>query len=168
MKHLTISKINKKQLLFLNTDSLYVKKKFKYKFTTSRNKFLGICVSIKFVSNNIFCTFWSLSNKRTFRVRSAGIKKLKTSKRRLFFYGKIFLESFFRELMLWKRKYKEKSSLFLNLNGPKKFRKLILKNILEKVSAINFVYNKSFNGCKESKKRRKKRLGFRSFSPFKF
>jgi len=50
-----------------------------------------------------------------------------------------------------------------SLKVPKKFRKLILKNIFKNAISINFEYSKAFNGCKAKKKRRKKRLGFRSF-----
>jgi hypothetical protein len=92
------------------------------------------------------------------------MKIVKTSKRRLFFYSKPFLESFFLELRQWRQQYRKKgASLFISLKIPKKFRKIILKLIYKKFAIINFEYSKAFNGCKSKKKRRKKRLGFRKF-----
>lgn len=129
---------------------------------TSNNN-LSSCVRINFVTNNVYCTFWSITGKRTFRVRSAGMGQAKPSKRRLFFYGKLFMESFFRELQQWRKKYRKKGMFFFSLKTPKKFRKIILKYISRKMSVINFEYCKAFNGCKAKKKRRKKRLGFRYF-----
>jgi hypothetical protein len=92
------------------------------------------------------------------------MQKIKPSKKRLVFYGKLFLESFFKDLQQWRQKQKEKYAfLFFSLKTPKRFRKIILKFISRKTSVINFEYCKAFNGCKAKKKRRKKRLGFRSF-----
>lgn len=136
----------------------------KSKFSPRANLSLSSCIRINFVSNNIYCTFWSVSGKRTFRVRSAGMKMCKPAKKRLFFYGKLFLESFFQELQQWRQKYRQKNSFFFfSLKVPKRFRKIILKYIARKSAIINFEYAKAFNGCKARKKRRKKRLGFRSF-----
>lgn len=73
-----------------------IKVQFSRKVTSNNN--LSSCVRINFVMNNIYCTFWSISGKRTFRVRSAGMNQTKPSKRRLLFYGKLFMESFFREI----------------------------------------------------------------------
>lgn len=165
MSYLLKQKKIKKQLFFLRTNLLtFKKKKLKPQLGLLSNKFIGSCSRIKFVANNIYCTFWSISGKRTFRVRSAGMKKIKISKRRLLLYGKAFLDSFFQELQQWRQKYKQKKAdFFFSIIAPKRFRKIILKNILGKATAINFEYKKAFNGCKVKKKRRKKRLGFRSF-----
>lgn len=161
---LNLKKI-KKQLVFTRSIiSTFEKKGLKNQKKILANKIIGSCVSIKFAANNIYCTFWSISGKRTFRVRSAGMRKLKTSKRRLLFYGKILLDSFFKELQQWRQKYKQKkAAFFFSISAPKRFRKIILKNNLKKATAINFEYSKAFNGCKAKKKRRKKRLGFRCF-----
>lgn len=157
--------IIKNQLLFSRTALLAInKQKLKTQTEITANKNIGCCIRIKFLSNNIYGTFWSISGKRTFRVRSVGMKKLKPSKRRLLFYGKLFLDSFFKELQQWRQKYKQKkAAFFFSIKAPKRFRKILLKNMVGKASAINFEYNKAFNGCKAKKKRRKKRLGFRSF-----
>ena len=157
---------NKTQLVFNRTalKSQVDNKVVQIKNDTLVNQKIGSCIRIKFVANNIFCSFWSISGKRTFRVRSAGMNKFKSSKRRLFFYGKLFLEAFFKELQQWRQKFRKKEAFFFySLKVPKRFRKIILKHIARKAAAINFEYSKAFNGCKAKKKRRKKRLGFRSF-----
>lgn len=149
-------KLEKKQP-FLDSTKVQISKK------AISNNSMTSCVRINFVTNNIYCTFWSITGKRTFRVRSAGMNQTKPSKRRLFFYGKLFIESFFRELQQWRKKYRKKGMFFFSLKTPKRFRKIILKYISRKMSVINFEYCKAFNGCKAKKKRRKKRLGFRFF-----
>jgi hypothetical protein len=94
-----INSIQKKQTNFSST---LVNKKIKdtafFQQAPLSNTKISCCVSVNFVSNNIYCTFWSISGKRTFRMRSAGMKNFKPSKRRLLFYGKACIESFFKEL----------------------------------------------------------------------
>jgi hypothetical protein len=76
----------------------------------------------------------------------------------------LFLEFCFKELQQWRQLYKKKDSLlFFRIKIPKRFRKIVLNYIAKKTAVINFEYSKAFNGCKAKKKRRKKRLGFRSF-----
>lgn len=158
--------IEKSQILFnrnfLNT---FVKKKsLKLNSKPLSNAALSSCVRINFITNNIYYTFWSISGKQTFRTRSTGTQKIKSSKKRLFFIGKLFLEFCFKELQQWRQLYKKKdSSLFFRIKIPKRFRKIVLNYIAKKTAVINFEYSKAFNGCKAKKKRRKKRLGFRSF-----
>jgi hypothetical protein len=90
--------LKKSQLVFNRVTLSPFLKKLEKKNVFLKNSSLTGCVQVNFVSNNIYCTFWSVSGKRTFRVWSAGMKIVKTSKRRLFFYSKPFLESFFLEL----------------------------------------------------------------------
>lgn len=159
------SKLEKSQVPFkLEEQKKFVEdNKIKISRKAISNNTMTSCVRINFVTNNIYCTFWSITGKRTFRVRSAGMNQTKPSKRRLLFYGKLFMESFFRELQQWRKKYRQKGLFFFSLKTPKRFRKIILKHISRKTSIINFEYCKAFNGCKAKKKRRKKRLGFRFF-----
>lgn len=160
---LTIAKV---QIFFIRNLLKVPLKKIKLKIHNKslRRASLSSCIRINFIANNIFCTFWSISGKQTFFTRSAGMQKTKPSKKRLLFYGKLFLESFFKELQQWRQKLNKKNAfLFFSLKIPKRFRKIILKFISRKTSVINFEYSKAFNGCKAKKKRRKKRLGFRSF-----
>lgn len=141
-------------------------KKLKFVFSKrkKKDKDLSCCVRINFVSNNIFCTFWSISNKKTIRVYSAGMSKIKISKKRLSFYSRSIIKSFLRIIKKWRLKYRNKFSLFFfSLRVPKKLRYYILKAISWRATAINFEYSKAFNGCKAKKKRRKKRLRFRNF-----
>lgn len=125
---------------------------------------LASCVVIKFLHNNIFCTLYSISGKKTFCVRSLGIRKLKGSKRKLFSYSQNFLKSFLHELQHWQQKYKTlNSKFFFNVKIPKKLRKRFMRMFLKTITFVNFEFGKAFNGCRVKKKRRKKRLGFRSF-----
>lgn len=124
----------------------------------------AVCVRIKVTSNNIFCTFWSINGSKTFKVRSAGMKKVTISKKRLFFGAKIVIQSFINELKLWKKAHRNKNTLFFySLNAPTKIRNFIIRNIIKHATNINVEYSKPFNGCTARKKRRKKRLRFRSF-----
>ena len=92
------------------------------------------------------------------------MKKLNVSKKRLVFGAKIVIQSFIKELTAWRRKYRNKRSLcYYSISAPKKLRKFILKTVLRSAALINIEYRKPFNGCKAKKRRRKKRLGFRSY-----
>lgn len=137
--------------------SLYIKKKSK--LLPSIN---SIRITIRIVPNNIFCTFSSLCGSKTFKSWSAGIKKIKISKRRLFFGVQTILDLFLKELILWRKKfYYHKSVCFYSLQVPGYIRRYILRAITKKTYVINIEYNKAFNGCKAKKSRRKKRISFR-------
>lgn len=156
--------MKKNQILISDIFVLETKSNLKKKPLTVRDNLNAACVRIKFVTNNIYCTFWSISGKQTWFNMSVGTKNLKASKRGLMFYSKILLELFFAQLQRWKINSKKKdTTLVYSLRVPKKFRKIILNIVAQDAAAINFEGGKSFNGCKVKKKRRKKRLGFRSF-----
>jgi ribosomal protein S11 len=124
----------------------------------------GVCVRIKVTSNNIFCTFWSINGSKTIKVCSAGMKKVSISKKRLFFGAKIVIQSFINDLKVWKKNHSSKNTLFFySLQAPTKIRNFIIRNIIKHATNINVEYSKPFNGCTARKKRRKKRLRFRSF-----
>lgn len=142
-----------------------VSKKCATSFSTPlQNKTIAICIRIFFSVNNFFCTLWSISGKRTFCVASVGTKKISATKRRLFFFAKIILQSFFTWVQKWKKKYKTQTiQTFYSLRIPKSFRKVLLRTISRDAKVICFEFFKAFNGCKVKKRRRKKRQGFRSF-----
>jgi len=133
-------------------------------FSNNNLKKTSVCVRIKVTSNNVFCTFWSLNGLKTFKVCSAGMKKVTISKKRLFFGAKLVIQSFIYDLKLWKKSYRNKNTLFFySLNAPTKIRNFIIRTIIKHAATINIEYSKPFNGCTARKKRRKKRLRFRSF-----
>ena len=75
----------KNQLYYINNSSDF---KFLKQSAYLFNFFAANCVKLKFALNNIYFTFFS--STQTFFILSVGIKKLKPSKRRLFFYSKLF------------------------------------------------------------------------------
>lgn len=126
-----------------------LKKNFKY------------LIHIRITPNNIFCTFRNL--KKTLAVLTAGIIKLKVSKRKLKFAYKQIIGKFIKAIK--KRTAKETSVLYIS--GPKKVRKKATKHIIKRLKynklLVKILEKKSFNGCRPKKAKRKKRKGFRVF-----
>jgi ribosomal protein S11 len=116
-------------------------------------------ISIKIKQNNVFCTLTDIKKNQILYVTSAGKSKIKTSKKVLRYSSKSIIESFFKSI----KKYCKERLLVINLIGPIKIRKSIIKqiskNTLWKV-IINVKEKKCFNGCRAKKKRRKKRQRF--------
>ena len=138
--------------------------KFKFKKLINdanlKNK-LNYLISIKITPNNIFCVLKNFNKNKTLFLLSAGILKLKITKRKLKFASRLLIKKFLSLIYL---RTKKKLSL-LKLSGPKKVRKIVLKEILKYLKGsrliIFFQEKKSFNGCKPKKQRRKKRKGLR-------
>jgi hypothetical protein len=84
-----------KKKLFLQNFFLIKKPKTVFKKYPSIK---SIYVNINIVPNNIFCNFSSVSGSKTFRFKTAGVLKIKISKKRLFYAVQLILESFFKEL----------------------------------------------------------------------
>jgi hypothetical protein len=122
-------------------------------------KDLRYTIDIKITPNNIFCTFRSL--KTTLIVLTAGILKIKLTKRKLKFVSKILVQKFIKNL---KKTIQGKVSI-LNISGPIKLVKKIVtqfvKELSESTLIINIKNKKSFNGCRPKKARKKKRKGLR-------
>ena len=128
--------------------SLFLKKKIDYK------------INIKIIPNNIFCTLIRLKKKsETILLVSAGILKLKVTKKKLKYISKILIENFLNKI----KKIIRKKISILNISGPIKIRKRILRQAIKTLKKnkmiINLEEKKSFNGCRPKKKRRKKRKG---------
>jgi hypothetical protein len=131
-------------------------------------------LTIRLASNNVFCTL--KKDKQLLCVGSAGIYKIHISKRFLKSNAKLIIAKFFSKI---KKKIRF-ISLLINLICPKKLKKKILRQILKfrkkqikkqwkllkkKRVAITIAIKcrpqKCFNGCRPSKKVRKKRRVFR-------
>ena len=139
--------------LYLRKSLFFLKKDFNKKKRCNR-------IYIRFTQNNVFCTLLNKSNKISV-TSSSGKYKIKTSKKVLKFSSKIILNSFIYEIF----KKIHKSQLLINIIAPKFLRKKIIKQLKFKIKNKNILieiqHNKSFNGCRPKKQRRKKRKGFR-------
>ena len=119
-------------------------------------------ITIKITPNNVFCNLKTKKNK-TLIVLSAGILKIKTSKKKMKFAIKIIIPKFLKNL----KKIVNNKKTIVNISGPKKIRKNILKQFFKTLIKTKLIFNikekKCFNGCRAKKKRRKKRKGLRIF-----
>jgi ribosomal protein S11 len=126
------------------------------------NKNIFYYITIKVTPNNVFCTLKTKKNQ-TLIVLSAGILKIKTSKKKIKFSIKLIIPKFLKNL---KKVVNNKTSI-INISGPKKIRKNILKQIFKNLTKTKLIFNikekKCFNGCRAKKKKRKKRKGLRIF-----
>ena len=103
-----------------------------------------------------------IKSKKTLNVAYAGKYKIKTSKRTLKFSSKVIIENFLKEI-----NERLKTFVFISLILPKRIKrktiKLLKKSFKNKKVILNVIGKKCFNGCRPSKKKRKKRKGFRIF-----
>jgi ribosomal protein S11 len=152
----------------LKFDLARSKKKYRYSNTIFNRKFLFIPlflykfqlqIYIKVCQNNIFCTLRNIHTNQILFTLSCGILKLDTSKKKLNYNIKFILETFLKNVNLYLRNYK---NLIIQIVSIKKYRKKILGIFRSKLKNKNIILrtkkNKCFNGCRPSKKRRKKRM----------
>ena len=134
---------------------LSLKKKYRGK------RGINSIIHIKITPNNVFCTFRNF--KRTLVVLTAGIVKLKVSKKSLKYITKFIIKAFVKKI---KKEIRKKNTI-LYISGPIKIRKRIIRQIRRYLKyrnlLINILIKKSFNGCRAKKAKRKKRKGFRVF-----
>jgi hypothetical protein len=126
-------KVNMKVLTRKRGRGLKKPKPF-FKIRSSRFKKLSIrikkfrkiryALNIKIHSNNIFCSFRKLKNKKMLFILSSGLTKIKTSRKRLPYSLKQMLH-----LCIGKIKpiLKKRNSLLLNLTAPKKIKATHIK-----------------------------------------
>jgi ribosomal protein S11 len=151
-----------------------LKKIFKHKSYFINPTFQGILnakleskikskITIKVTPNNVFCTFKDLKKNKTLVVSSAGKYKLNVSKKTLRFGNKIIIQNFIEEI----KPFIKKDTIIINIQGPIKIRKSILKQITVLLKGVKFILKvdelKCFNGCRPPKKKRKKQKGLRIF-----
>jgi len=161
--------LNKKHKNFLR-----IRKTFKFRCHVSDPVFRQISnknvyknfskhIFIRVRPNNIFCTLVDKKSNNILHTTSSGKCNIKTSKKTLRFSGKIIAQSFFDNI----KKYLKKDYFLVTISGPKKMKKPILEllslNLKGKNLIIDVKGKKCFNGCRPSKKRRKKQKGLRIF-----
>jgi ribosomal protein S11 len=146
----------RKKFIFLNT--LF------QKAPNFRKKFGATKVNFRVTQNNIFCTLENVIDHKILEVGSAGKYKVKISKKTLRYNTKILIGVFLKRVKLHLRK----NLLLVNLIGPSRIRKPILKQVFEQFGIRSSIIadidpKKCFNGCRPKKKRRKKQKGLRIF-----
>jgi hypothetical protein len=157
----------KKKYFLKNTRLYFIKKrnffnpKFKKLLNCPTNYYI---LSIKITPNNIFCVLKKNIDNKTVFLISAGLLKIKVSKKKLKFSSKLILQKVFKNVASI---IQVKSVLLLRFSGPKNLRKRLILRALKAFSKNRIILslnnNKSFNGCRAKKLRRKKRKGFRVF-----
>lgn len=156
-------KILKDGPAYFNKQNPSIKKIKFIKILNLKNTKTNYNLSIKITPNNIFCLLKSTKNQKTILLLSAGILKLKISKKKLKFASKIIIQNFIKKI---KKRLRNKK-IIITLSGPKKIRKFILKQLIFSFKKtrllINATNKKIFNGCKVKKKRKKKQKGKRIF-----
>jgi hypothetical protein len=131
-------------------------------------------ITIRYASNNIFCTFSNLITNKIIYATSTGREKLKASKKNLRFISKVLLQKFLEQvkkvLLELRNNTQVIQKILITLVIPKKSRKFILmlfQNFfktgreLKAEVVLHFKENKCFNGCRPKKQQRKKRKGFK-------
>jgi ribosomal protein S11 len=121
-------------------------------------------LNFRITQNNIFCTLENIANGKILEVGSAGKYKVKVSKKTLRYNTKLIIGTFLRKV----KTHLQKKLILINLIGPARMRKSILKQIFEQFGTktsitVDIKSKKCFNGCRPKKKRRKKQKGLRIF-----
>lgn len=118
-------------------------------------------INILFKSNNFFCTLSNSFNKKVLYSVSSGNYDIKTSKKLLKHTFKFVIERFFRVVS---KKIKNNNLIF-NITSPIHLRKRVLDIISLNSAKESFIVHikksKCYNGCRPSKKQRKKRKGLK-------
>jgi hypothetical protein len=134
-------------------------------------------ISIRSCKNNVFYSLYkkseNISNLLSLH-RSAGIYKIKISKKTQKYFFKILTRKFFKEVRNHIKTYNAENFIkkylviiniklpyYLRLFSINKIKKLFKKSKL--LTIINLSSNKIFNGCKAKKQRRKKRIYMRYY-----
>lgn len=172
-RFLSLRKITKKKKIYKTKQLIInnlIRSKRRYRFSTTilNRKFLFISkylhkfklqIYIKVCQNNIFCTLKNVYNNKILLNLSCGMLKLDTSKKKLNYNLKFILETFFKNANSY---LKVNKNFIIQIISAKKFRKKILNLLKYKFKKKNVILrtkkNKCFNGCRPSKKKRKKRV----------
>jgi len=158
LKYNTVKMLRKRKIFVKYKHSILNLSINKLKFNKS-----NFVLSIRLTQNNVFCTLYNTFENKTKLISSAGIAKLKISKKMLKYNSKFVLLTFLEKAML----IIKNSNLCINLLCPKYLKRRILfqiKQILRNnIIILNVINNKAFNGCKQKKKKRKKQRGLRIF-----
>lgn len=167
-KFFKFKQVSKKSLKFLkkklNTYPTIFKPNKSEFIDKLKNKELQIkyLITIRLTANNVFCTFKDIDQNNTIIVSSAGKYKIKVSKKSLKFNHKTILQKFLEN---FKKINIRKALTLIKVSAPIKLKKQIIKTLLGFFKKNQFILNikssKCFNGCRPSKKIRKKKRKFR-------
>jgi hypothetical protein len=133
-------------------------------------KFYQNKISFRLSRHNVFATYSLFGTNKILKSRSTGVYKIKSSRRKMKFVLPRFLFKFGE--LLKKQIYTINSgenpcfrSLVFDITARKRYRKRIFKKFrsLKKQNYLLWIVRskKCFNGCRVSKKRRKKSIKFR-------
>jgi hypothetical protein len=151
----------------LSRKSYGIRSSLEQKLTLAQSKVkIWRHLSIKVKLNNIFVSLNCLKMKRTLFSVSTGKYKMKVSKKSIRFFIKPLLIRFFKDT----KPFFKKSFLFVTIVSPLRLRKAILRLLQQNFFKnqkiiIKFLDKKCYNGCRVSKKIRKKRKRLRFLKP---
>ena len=120
-------------------------------------------LSINISSNNVFLNLSKLLKPTTIKKASAGVFQVKITKKRLKHTVCVVLQKFLNKIkpVIFRR------NLIISLTSPKFLRKKILKlfrdSFMRRNVYVKIKASKCFNGCRQKKKRRKKRARLKIF-----
>jgi ribosomal protein S11 len=150
------------KFLLLNSFSKY----FDLRCLTKKilSDFFNKKIDIRLTSNNVFCTYTNLITNKIIHGGSSGKYKIKMSRKRLKTASRNILDIFFYKL----KKDKIFDKPIINLTAPKHLRLVLIRRLLKKEAKkkellLKIKPTKCFNGCRASKRRRKKSLRFRVY-----
>ena len=162
-------KITKFQKVFKRLKKQKKSRKFSSPYFQVFRYFKGVLppfnlrLSISISSNNIFLNLSKILTPVTIRKASAGVFRVKITKKRLKHTVCVVLQKFLNKikLALYRR------NLIIILTSPKHLRKKILKLFRDSFKRRNVYIKikplKCFNGCRPKKKKRKKRARLKIF-----
>lgn len=156
----------KNTLKFLNK-YIHHQVSIKKNFCLQKNLSFSNYITVRTSQNNIFCSLTKIKKGfiKSIYVTSSGIEKIKTSTRNLKYTCKNVFYNFFTKIK--NSIASETSFIVAKITVPQRYKKFFIKPILNRYKKsfllINIKSKKSFNGCKSSQKRRKKRRSSERF-----
>lgn len=162
-KVLKLKALKKYNLIFRIKSTIFKPKFLSIVKSLKETKKIKMQINIKLTPNNVFCTLRNLSNSKTLLARSSGSYKLNVSKKKLKFSNKLILNLFLKEVKM----HIKNVLLIVQLSGPLKLRKVIIKQLSTQLRAKELVIKtkelKCFNGCRVKKKKRKKQRSLKVY-----
>ena len=140
-------------------------------FLITPQKRINFQLNIRITPNNVFCTLKDLIKNKILIIKSAGLMKLKVSKKTLKFAHRLIIKNFIDSIHIFLKQVKTKKNigpkLLLSIRGPLKLRTRIINQFLILLKRNRIIIRvlslKCFNGCRPKKQKRKKQKGLRVF-----